>query len=156
MKTAALFSASIGMGAILSGATKSDCNRMKVTGESLGMLFQLKDDMLDVFGESDKTGKQIGGDIIQDKKTFLLLKAIELAKGKTRTELNSLIGNTEISPIEKVRRVKKIYEDLGVEEIANKQMEYYFYNAKKSLESIKTPEKDILLALTGALLNRVT
>ena len=154
MKTAALFSASMEMGAILAGASKSDCNKMKVTGESLGMLFQLKDDMLDVFGESAQTGKQIGGDIIQDKKTFLLLKALELAKGKTKTELASLIGNSKISPKEKVEKVKKIYHDLGVEEIANKQMEMYYSNAKKSLASIKTPEKDILLALTGALLDR--
>ena len=154
MKTAALFSASMGMGAILAGASKSDVNKMKVTGESLGMLFQLKDDMLDVFGESAQTGKQIGGDIIQDKKTFLLLKSLELAKGKTKAELTILIGNTQISPTEKVQRVKKIYEDLGVEEIANKQMEMYYANAKKSLASIKTPEKDILLALTGALLER--
>ncbi len=154
MKTAALFSASMGMGAILADATKSDCNKMQVTGESLGMLFQLKDDMLDVFGESVQTGKQIGGDIIQDKKTFLLLKALELAKGKTKAELTVLIGNTGIPPSEKVQRVKKIYEDLGVEEIANKQMEMYYANAMKSLASIKTPEKDILLALTGALLDR--
>jgi geranylgeranyl diphosphate synthase type II len=154
MKTAALFSASMGMGAIVAGASKSDCNKMKITGESLGMLFQLKDDMLDVFGESAQTGKQIGGDIIQDKKTFLLLKALELAKGKTKAELIVLIGNTEISPIEKVKRVKKFYEDLCVEEIANRQMEMYYSDAKKSLASIKTPEKDILLALTGALLDR--
>jgi geranylgeranyl diphosphate synthase, type II len=154
MKTAALFSASMAMGAILAGASKSDCNKMKVTGESLGMLFQLKDDILDVFGESAQTGKQIGGDIIQDKKTFLLLKALELAKGKTKAELIVLIGNTEISPAEKVKRVKKIYENLGVEEIANKQMEMYFYNAKKSLASIKTPEKDILLSLIETLLER--
>jgi geranylgeranyl diphosphate synthase, type II len=154
MKTAALFSASMGMGAILAGASTTDCNKMKVTGESLGMLFQLKDDVLDVFGKSGKTGKQIGGDIIQDKKTFLLLKALELAKGKTKAELDSLIGNTKISPAEKVKRVKKIYETLGVEEFANKQMHLYYSKIQKSLASIKTPEKDILLALTEALLER--
>ena len=153
-KTAALFSASMGMGAILAGASKADCNKMKTTGESLGMLFQLKDDTLDVFGESGKTGKQIGGDIIQDKKTFLVLKAMELAKGKTKTELHSLIGNTNISSLEKVERVKKIYEDLGVEEYANKQMQLYFSQAKKSLHSIKTTEKDILLTLAEALIER--
>jgi len=154
LKTAALFSASMGMGAILAGASTSDCNKMKVTGESLGMLFQLKDDVLDVFGKSKKTGKQTGGDIIQDKKTFLLLKAFELAKVKTKNELNSLIGNTKISPTEKVERVKKIYENLGVEEYANKQMQLYFSRAEKSLASIKAPEKDILLALAEDLISR--
>lgn len=154
MKTAALFSASMAMGAIIAGASKTDCNKMKVTGENLGMLFQLKDDVLDVFGKPGKTGKQTGGDIIQDKKTFLLLKAFELAKGKTKTELNSLIGNIKISPLEKVERVKRIYENLSVEEYTNKQMEVYFLNLKKSLTSVKAPEKEILLALAEALLDR--
>jgi len=154
MKTAALFAASMSMGAITAGASKSDCNKMKVAGESLGMLFQLKDDVLDVFGKPGKTGKQTGGDIIQDKKTFLLLKAIELAKRKTKTELNLLIGNTKLSPTDKVQRVKKIYEDLGVEEYANQQMQIYYNRFKKSLTSIKAPEKDILLNITEALLDR--
>ena len=154
MKTAALFSASMAMGAMLAGASAADCNKMKVTGESLGMLFQLKDDVLDVFGKPGKTGKQTGGDIIQDKKTFLLLKAIELAKGKEKSELHLLIGNTKISPSEKVERVKKIYENLGVVEYANKQMQLYYANAKKSLASVKAPEKEIILNLAGTLLNR--
>lgn len=154
MKTAALFAASMAMGAITAGSSKADCNRMKTTGESLGMLFQLKDDVLDVFGKPGKTGKQIGGDIIQDKKTFLLLKAFELAKGKTKTELNSLIGNTKISATDKVQRVKNIYKDLGVEEHANSQMQLYYRNVKKLLSSVKAPEKDILLNLTEALLDR--
>jgi len=154
LKTAALFSASMEMGATLAGASGADCRKMKITGESLGMLFQLKDDMLDVFGKPGKTGKQSGGDIIQDKKTFLLIKAFELAKGKTKNELNSLIGNTKIPAAEKVKRVKNIYEDLGVEEYANKQMLLYFSSAKKSLAPIKTPEKDILLALVESLLDR--
>jgi len=154
MKTAALFSASMGMGAILAGASALDCNRMNVAGESLGMLFQLKDDILDVFGKPGKTGKQTGGDIIQDKKTFLLLKALELAKVKTKTEINLLIGNTKISPAEKVKRVKDIYISLGVEEYANKQMQLYYSKVKEALASVKTPEKDILIGLTEALLDR--
>jgi geranylgeranyl diphosphate synthase type II len=154
MKTAALFSASMGMGAMLAGASNTKSNKMKIAGESLGMLFQLKDDVLDVFGKPDKTGKQLGGDIIQDKKTFLLLKAIELAKGKTKSELHTLIGNKEISSSEKVERVKKIYEELGVEEHANKQMQVYYTTVKKSLSTIKASEKEILIELAGVLLQR--
>jgi geranylgeranyl diphosphate synthase, type II len=156
LKTAALFSASTEMGAILAGASKPDFLKMKTTGESLGMLFQLKDDVLDVFGKSAKTGKQTGGDIIQDKKTFLLIKAFELAKGKTKTELNLLIGNKNISPSEKVERMKSIYKNLGVEEHANKQMNLYFSNVKKSLASYNSIEKDILLNLAETLLDRDT
>lgn len=154
MKTAALFSASMAMGAVLAGASAADCHKMKVTGECLGMLFQLKDDVLDVFGKTEKTGKQSGGDIIQDKKTFLLLKAIELAKGKTKTELQFLIGNAKIPPEEKVGRVLYIYETLGVEEYANKQMQQYYTSVKKSLLTIKAPEKEILLTLAEELLHR--
>lgn len=154
MKTAALFSASMAMGAMLAGASVNDTKRMGNTGESLGMLFQLKDDVLDVFGKSGKTGKQIGGDIIQNKKTFLLLKAFELAKGKTRTELHSLIENRKIASAEKVERVKKIYETLGVEEYANKQMQAYYSIVKKSLASIIAPEKEILHKLAESLLER--
>jgi geranylgeranyl diphosphate synthase, type II len=154
MKTAALFAASMEMGAILAGASKADCHKMKVTGESLGMLFQLKDDVLDVFGKSGKTGKQVGGDIIQDKKTFLLLKAIELAEGEAKLELLSLVGNSKISPSEKVRQVKKIYENLRIEDYANKQMQLYHSKVKKSLASIKTPEKEVLLTLAEALFER--
>ncbi len=154
LKTAALFSASLEMGAMLAGASKTDCRKMKIAGENLGMLFQLKDDVLDVFGKTGKTGKQNGGDIIQDKKTFLLLKAFELAKGNTQSELNSLIGNIKIAATEKVEKVKKIYEKLNVEEHANTQMKFYFSTAKKSFTGIKTPEKDVLLKLAETLLER--
>lgn len=154
MKTAALFSASMGMGAILAGASAADCHKMKIAGENLGMLFQLKDDVLDVFGKPGKTGKQTGGDIIQDKKTFLLLKALELAKGKMKTELASLIGNVKISPEKKVQSVRGIYEKLGVEEYANRQMQQYYTYVKKSLVTIKAPEKEILLTLAEELLHR--
>lgn len=154
MKTAALFSTCMAMGAMLAGASKAECNKMKIVGESLGMLFQMKDDVLDVFGKPGKTGKQTGGDIIQDKKTFLLLKALELAKGKTKSELQSFIGNTKISPAEKIEGVKKIYENLGVEACANKQMQVYYSRVKKWLAGIKAPEKEILLGLAEALLER--
>jgi len=154
MKTAALFSASMGIGAMVAGVTKTDCNKMQTTGESLGMLFQLKDDVLDVFGKPDKTGKQTGGDIIQAKKTFLLLKAFELAKGKAKTELVSLIRSAEISPKEKVDGVKKIYKDLNIEEHANEQMQLYFDKARKSLSTIKAPEKEIILDLAEDLISR--
>ena len=93
LKTAALLATSLEMGAILGGASAKDAVRMKVFGGNIGMLFQLQDDILDVFGEQEKVGKQTGGDIINNKKTFLLLKALELAKGNTLKELIHLLSS---------------------------------------------------------------
>lgn len=152
LKTAALFSASLEMGAVLGGALGKDSRRMKVFGQSIGMLFQLQDDILDVFGQQEKTGKQTGGDIINNKKTFLLLKAFELAKGNAQKELMALLNET--SAAKKVTGVKNIYEDLGVLQHARKQMDIYYSTAAKAIEPIKAPEKKILLELTAALMDR--
>ena len=154
LKTAALLSASLEMGAILGSASPKDSNSMKVYGESIGMLFQLQDDILDVFGEMEKVGKQTGGDIINNKKTYLLLKAFELAKGETLKELNTLLNSYNISPAKKVEGVKNIYNDLKVVEHANKQMDKYQAAARKSLSTINAPGKKILLELCDALMSR--
>lgn len=154
LKTAALLSASLEMGAILGGASGKDSHKMKIFGESIGMLFQLQDDILDVFGEQDKVGKQTGGDIINNKKTFLLLKAIELAKGNTQKELSKLLNSAGISPKQKIAGVTAIYEELNVLLHAKKRMEAYYSNAINSIESIKAPEKKLLLDLTGAMMSR--
>jgi geranylgeranyl diphosphate synthase type II len=152
LKTAALFSASLEMGAILGGATGKDARSMRVFGTSIGMLFQLQDDILDVFGEQQKVGKQTGGDIINNKKTYLLLKAFELAKGNTLKELQKLLSEPNAN--RKVEGVKAIYEKLGVLKQAQKQMDFYHNAAVNSVASIKAPEKKILLDLTTALLSR--
>jgi geranylgeranyl diphosphate synthase type II len=154
LKTAALFSASLEMGAILAGASATNSLKMKVYGESIGMLFQLQDDILDVFGEQEKVGKQTGGDIINNKKTFLLLKALELAKGNTLKELNKLLASTATLPQQKVKRVTAIYEELGVLKHSQKQMDTYYQSAMKSIATVKAPEKKSLLQLTEALLSR--
>lgn len=152
LKTAALLAASLEMGAILGGASKKDSDRIHDFGVNIGMLFQLQDDILDVFGEQEKVGKQTGGDIINNKKTYLLLKAFELAKGNALKELTRLLNSK--SAIEKVKGVTAIYEELNVLQHARKKMDAYYTSAVKSLEPIKAPEKKILLDLTGALMSR--
>ncbi|HSY75253.1 MAG TPA: polyprenyl synthetase family protein [Bacteroidia bacterium] len=154
LKTAALISASLEMGAILGGATTKDSRKMKVFGENIGMLFQLQDDILDVFGEQEKVGKQTGGDIINNKKTFLLLKAMELAKGNSLKELTRLLGSTSISAKQKVIGVTAIYEELNVLQHAKKKMDAYYNSAVKLFVSIKAPEKKLLLDLTAAMMSR--
>ena len=154
LKTAALLSASLEMGAILGGASAKDTHSMKVYGESIGMLFQLQDDILDVFGEMEKVGKQTGGDIINNKKTYLLLKAFELAKGATLKELNTLLNSYNISATKKVEGVKNIYNELKVVEHANTQMNKYHAAATKSLLTINSPGKKVLIDLCDALMSR--
>jgi geranylgeranyl diphosphate synthase type II len=154
LKTAALFSASLEMGAILAGASKKDSDRMKVFGENIGLLFQLQDDVLDVFGSQEKVGKQTGGDIIQNKKTFLLLKALELAKGKDLQELKSLLKKSGISSREKVKRVTAIYQKVGVLDHASTHMMDYYLKALKAIERIKSPELKILVNLVDGMMSR--
>jgi geranylgeranyl diphosphate synthase type II len=154
LKTAALFAASLQMGAILGGASSKDATKMKLFGENIGMLFQLQDDILDVFGKPEKVGKQTGGDIIQNKKTFLLLNALELAKGNMLKELQSLLMNKTIKPKEKVERVTAIYTKVGVLQHARKQMEAYYKAAQKAISPIKSPETKILLGLVTDMMSR--
>ncbi len=154
LKTAALFAASLEMGAVIAGASDKDVVRMRTFGENIGMLFQLQDDILDVFGKQEKVGKQTGGDIIQNKKTYLLLKALELSKGNTLKELKSLLNSRTVSPEKKVQKVKAIYEEVGVLAQANKQMELYCKTAQKAISPIKTPETKILSELLADLMSR--
>ncbi len=154
LKTAALFAASLQMGALLGGASQGESVRMQSFGENIGMLFQLQDDVLDVFGKKEKVGKQTGGDIIQNKKTFLLLKALELAKGNTARELNSLLTNKTIKPDAKVKKVTAIYEELNVLQHAQKQMQVYHTSAKKAVQPIHALEIKSLLELTEGLMSR--
>ncbi len=154
LKTAALFSASLQMGAMIAMASDKDIKRMKIFGENVGLLFQLQDDVLDVFGQQQKVGKQTGGDIVRNKKTFLLLKALELAKGSTRKELQNLLGNNMLPDEEKVRLVKSIYERVDVLHHARKQMELFRNRAQTAIKPLKSTEIKILLRLTDNLMSR--
>lgn len=154
LKTATLFAASLQMGAVLGGASAKHANNMRAFGENIGMLFQLQDDILDVFGKQEKVGKQTGGDIIQNKKTFLLVKALELAKGDTLKELKALLQHKTIRPEEKVKKVKAIYEKVNVLHHAGKQMEVYYKASQKAAAGIKSKEMNMLYELVTALMSR--
>ena len=154
LKTATLFAASLQMGAVLGGASGKQTANMRAFGENIGMLFQLQDDILDVFGKQEKVGKQTGGDIIQNKKTFLLVKALELAKGDALKELKSLLSSKKVKPAEKVKKVTAIYKKVNVLEHANRQMEAYYKAAHKSVAGIKSSEMKILTDLVTGLMSR--
>lgn len=129
LKTAALLGFSMQLGAIVGGADLDEAARFKDTGINLGMAFQLKDDLLDVFGDKKKFGKQVGGDIISNKKTYLLLKALEEADTLHREKLNYWLNRKEFDPAKKVREVRAIFEDLGIKEKTQAKMDGYVQKA---------------------------
>jgi len=114
LKTAALLGFSLELGALIAGASKEDRRSLNRFGVNLGVGFQLHDDYLDVYGDGKKFGKQVGGDIISNKKTFLLIKAKELAKGKSKAELTKWLEAKRYSKKQKVKAVTQIYNTLDV------------------------------------------
>jgi geranylgeranyl diphosphate synthase type II len=110
----------------MAGADHKNTSLLYELGESIGIGFQLKDDLLDVFGEQAKVGKQVGGDIIANKKTFLLIKALQGAGEKDLKELTHWLHTPSFVPEEKVKAVTGIYERLNIRQIAETKMNEYF------------------------------
>lgn len=126
LKTAALLGFSLELGGLMAGADHKNATLLYELGESIGIGFQLKDDLLDVFGEQAKVGKQVGGDIIANKKTFLLIKALQGAGDKELEELNYWLHQPSFVPQEKVKAVTAIYENLNIRQVAETKMNEYF------------------------------
>ena len=140
LKTAVLLGASLKMGAIIGGASERDAQMIYDFGYHTGVAFQLQDDILDVYGDKEKFGKRIGGDILSNKKTFLLLKALELAEGETLTELQNWIDATDPKPEAKVAVVTGIYDRLNVKELARSEMDRYYQRGLDCLAAISVNE----------------
>lgn len=136
LKTAVLLGFALQLGGILAGAGREDIQKLYDFGVNIGVGFQLKDDLLDVFADQAKFGKQVGGDIISNKKTFLLIKALELVKGKEADELMFWLSQIEFDKEEKVQAVKAIYEKLGIKTLTETKMSGYFEAGFKQFESI--------------------
>lgn len=157
LKTAVLLGFALQLGATLAGAEKGDADKLYEFGVDIGIGFQLKDDLLDVFADQAKFGKQVGGDIISNKKTFLLIKALELAKGKDAEELNYWLSLKEFGKAEKVTAVRALYEKLGIKSLTEAKMNSYFDAGFAQLESIhfSNPEYyQALYAITQDLIHR--
>ncbi|MBW4891829.1 polyprenyl synthetase family protein [Mucilaginibacter sp. HMF5004] len=156
LKTAVLLGGTLKIGSIIGGANTTDASLLYSFGEQLGIAFQLQDDILDVYGDPEKFGKQVGGDILSNKKTYLLIKALETATGDTLKELNHWLSVTEYDPIEKVTAVKAIYNQLSIREQAEAEMNRYAEMAMSNFEQINLPEerKSILKEFADALLVR--
>ena len=139
LKTAVLLGFSLELGAILSGAPDSDKQALREFGTLAGIGFQLKDDLLDVYGDSDKVGKQVGGDIISNKKTYLLIKSLELASAGQRKQINSWLSKRSFDEQEKVAAIRGIYDELGIRENTQEKIEWYFNQALTRLRFIDAP-----------------
>jgi len=156
LKTAVLLAFSLEIGAIVGGATAEQSTQMRDFGMNIGIGFQLKDDLLDVFGDASKFGKQVGGDIISNKKTYLLIKALELAEGYLQKELQEWINKKAFDPVEKVHAVKNIYDQLGIKAICEHKMNHYFDQGLALFNALEVSEdrKSALRKLTVELINR--
>jgi len=110
-------------------------------GIQLGLAFQLQDDLLDTFGDQDTFGKKIGGDILANKKTYLLIKALENAGDELNVVLLAWIGREDFDPQQKIQAVTQIYKEVGVKELAEKMVDSYFVQAMEILEKLKVSDK---------------
>ena len=151
LKTSVLLACSLKMGAIIGGASEANANKLYEFGKNVGIAFQLQDDYLDAFGDTAKLGKQNGGDIRANKKTFLLLKAKELAGGNNQLE-ELMIAEEEM----KVQGVLSLYKATGADELCRAAVEAYSDKAFNNLEEIDVPaeRKEPLRRLASYLLQR--
>ena len=156
LKTAVLLGYSLKLGAMLAEAPAEEAQKLYHFGVQVGIGFQLKDDLLDVYADQAKFGKQVGGDIIANKKTFLLLKALELANSDQKTDLDRWINAEDFDPSEKVQDVMRIYDEIGIRELTLAKMEEYFANGFQDLKAIEVSEekKTALADFTTYLINR--
>jgi geranylgeranyl diphosphate synthase type II len=136
LKTAVLLGFSMELGGIMGGFGREDQERLYKVGENLGLGFQLMDDLLDVYGDQQKVGKQVGGDIIANKKTFLMINALDLAGTDVRSQLNGWISMRDVDSMEKVAGVKNIFNDLGIPQLVKIKMDAYFDEAFRLLKTI--------------------
>ncbi len=145
LKTAVLLACSLQIGALCAGASHKSSQVFYTAGVSLGLAFQLTDDYLDVFGNAEKTGKQEGGDIISNKKTWLLIRAFELANAQQKKILIEWIEKPIFDAKEKVGAIKKIFSDLNLSSLLEKEIETYYTKAFTDLRAACPNEEKIEL-----------
>jgi geranylgeranyl diphosphate synthase, type II len=156
LKTSVLLGFALELGGIIGGASDKSCCLLYEIGLNIGLGFQLKDDLLDVYGDPEKFGKQVGGDIISNKKTFMLIEASEKATGNTKIELDKWLSMKEFDIIEKVKAVTEIYDTLGIRQVAEIKINTYFDKAFDALNTLKVDEerKAILRTFAETLIDR--
>lgn len=156
LKTSVVLGMSLELGGIIGGADEESKKLLYTAGESIGIGFQLKDDLLDVYGDPEKFGKQVGGDIIANKKTFLLIEALSKATGTLKEELEFWINKESFDKDEKVAAVKHIYNQLDIPALTEAKIKACFDKGFESLEKldVEPARKSELLAFVHNLVDR--
>lgn len=156
LKTSVLIAAAFEMGAIAGGATSDEAKPLYEFGRHVGLAFQIQDDILDTFGDPEKFGKKVGGDIVQNKKTLLVLKTFELANASQYADLEQFMATPTTNETSKIAAVRQIFEAVKVREFAEKEMDNYLKIAFEALENapISDSKKDYLKEWANELMMR--
>ena len=156
LKTAVLLACSLKTGAILGGASREDAENLYRFGINIGLAFQLQDDLLDVYGDTKTFGKNIGGDILCNKKTFLLINALRRATGEQKAQLEHWIARKDFDAAEKIAAVTNIYNVLGLKELSEAKMQTYYAEGMKNLAVLSVSEEQlaVLKEVTSRLMFR--
>lgn len=156
LKTAVLLACSLKTGAILGGVSREDAENLYRFGINIGLAFQLQDDLLDVYGDTKTFGKNIGGDILCNKKTFLLINALRRAEGEQRAQLEHWIARKDFEAAEKIAAVTNIYNVLGLKELSEAKMQTYYAEGMKNLAALSVSEERlaVLKEVTSRLMFR--
>ena len=156
LKTAVLLACALKMGALLGGAPAADAERLYAFGIHIGLAFQLQDDLLDVYGDPRTFGKHIGGDILCNKKTFLLINALRLADPAQRADLMGWIARKDFDPQEKIQAVTHIYNVLDLKALTEARIEALYEQANANLRalSVTAEQTAILKAVCDKLMHR--
>lgn len=156
LKTAVLLGFSLEMGAILADASAEDRKLLREFGTNIGIGFQLKDDLLDAYADPKKFGKQVGGDIIANKKTYLLIKALDKATGKTKKDLATQLSAQKFNKTKKVNAVKAIYDTLNIPALTEKKINFFFDKGFTALAqlNVDAARKQALTAFAKDLIAR--
>jgi geranylgeranyl diphosphate synthase type II len=156
LKTSVLIAASNKLGALIGGANQADIDHMYNFGKNLGMAFQIQDDMLDVYGDLKNFGKKPGGDIIANKKTFLLVKALEIASSEQKTRIYNQLKKKDFDPDEKINTILSVYNELNIKHITEELIKEYLSKSKSDLEKVSPDDykKEQLIDLFEILHNR--
>lgn len=155
-KTSLLLGYALKIGATLAGADSADAQNMYDFGEKMGLAFQIQDDILDVYGDTKVFQKKLGADIVDNKKTYLLINALNNAKPEQKAQLEAWINKAEFDAEEKVQAVTALFNAIGIPELAQKKVESLFAQSLESLDKVNVPEekKTQLRAFANKLLGR--
>lgn len=156
LKTSVLLACALKIGAILADAPAEDADSLYKFGEQIGLAFQLQDDYLDVYGDSKVFGKKIGGDITSNKKTFMLINAFSHANEAQRLELEKWVNAKSFDREEKIAAVTRLYNEIGIDKMAQDKIAYYFEQSKKYLDAVQVPaeRKEELLKYAQRMMKR--